>query len=68
MTSLLDFEYYTLYSCLGRGDSREQVLRQFLGTECEYHNHVSRLYMTKEDFQDRMSKIKFTGLPGDLDT
>ena len=54
-----------------RGWLREQVLNQYLWDECEYCNHVLRLYMTKEDlkkshFSRSRVKIKVTRLTGDL--
>ena len=39
--------YHSLYSCLGDGSSESKFQSQYTGNECGYHNHNSRLHMTK---------------------
>ena len=49
VTTQRDFEYCPLYSFQG----------QYLGHECEYGNHISTAYMTKDDFNKLdFSKVK----------
>ena len=70
VTSKRGFEYCPrpLYSCV-RDDG--MFYGHYLGKQFENHNHISRLhitevYLTENTFQDRRSKVKITGSPGEL--
>ena len=69
VTSQRDFEYCPLYSRLRDGGSGANVLRSNVNIVIIILGYTwPKNTLRNKTSQDRSSKLKITGLPGDIDT
>ena len=53
---------FPLYSCLGEVGSGSKLQGQYLVNKCKYRNHLSRLYMPKDDLNEKhFSRLQVKG-------